>query len=287
MNIQYYLLAARPRTLLASISPILLVAGELLSRGFYFSWERLIVLMLSAGAIQVGTNFVNDAADASTGADNPATRLGTPRAASLGLLTPEQVWRAAHICFFAAFLAGIPLIVWGGWPILALGICSIISGYAYTSGPFPLAYHGLGDVFVFLFFGAAATFGSAAVLVPDFEYWGLWVPCLQSGAFATAILVVNHLRDEQADRVVQKNTLVVRFGSLFGRIQLFLCFLLIIFLDRWSHSEGLRPTWIILPVVGAVLHLVRKPASKEYNKGLAMTAMAQFLFSLVRLLEAL
>lgn len=183
------------------------------------SWDLGVVVAALVGAIliQIGTNLFNDYEDFKRGADNE-NRLGPARATQRGWLTPAQVLRGAVISFIGAVLAGITLVVIGGWPIVAVGLVSILCGVLYTGGPYPLAYVGLGDLFVMLFFGNVAVtatyFLHTATITPEV----LWAS-VAVGAIATAILVVNNLRDRHTDALAHKRTLAVRLGARFSRIQ--------------------------------------------------------------------
>ena len=154
-----WLLAARPKTLAASVTPVLVGTALAFRDLATMLWQPFVFALLGAVFIQIGTNYVNDALDFRKGADTH-TRLGPLRVTAAGLLSAEAVLRGAYICFFLAALCGIPLILRGGWPIAVIGIASIAAAYAYTGGPYPLAYHGLGEVFVMIFFGLVAVCGS-------------------------------------------------------------------------------------------------------------------------------
>src|SRR4051794_23693445 len=154
-----WLLAARPKTLAAAVTPVLV--GTALARNIAAAihWPSLVFALLGAVFIQIGTNYVNDALDFKKGADTH-TRLGPLRVTQAGLLDADKVLRGAYACFLLAALCGVPLILRGGWPIVIIGVASILAAYAYTGGPYPLAYHGLGEVFVMIFFGFVAVGGS-------------------------------------------------------------------------------------------------------------------------------
>ena len=205
--------AARPKTLPAAIAPVLVGVGLAVGEGAFHALAATCAL-LGAVFIQVGTNYANDAEDFVRGADTDARR-GPRRATAAGLVTAGQMRAAAAVAFGLAFASGVYLIVRGGWPILALGLASIASGYAYTAGRYALAYTGLADLFVLVFFGPVAvggTFYVQALSLPG------WVPIagLGPGFLATAILLANNVRDVEEDRQADKRTLVVRFGRPFG-----------------------------------------------------------------------
>ena len=205
--------AARPKTLPAAIAPVLVGIGLATEAGAFHALAAVCAL-LGAVFIQIGTNYVNDAEDAVRGADTEA-RKGPQRATASGHVTPGQMRTAAGIAFALAFAAGGYLIWRGGWPILALGLVSIASGIAYTAGRHALAYNGLADLFVLVFFGPVAVGGTYYVQALDLP---TWVPIagLGPGFLATAILLANNVRDIEEDRAADKRTLVVRFGRSFG-----------------------------------------------------------------------
>jgi 1,4-dihydroxy-2-naphthoate octaprenyltransferase len=278
-----WLLAARPKTLTASLSPVLLGTGLAAS----FSPEPVpfslaALALASALCIQVGTNLVNDAQDFEKGADT-AERLGPTRVTQSGLLRGRHVMLGAGAFFLLAAVLGIPLILAGGIPILVIGLLSLVAGYAYTAGPFPLAYLGLGEVFVMLFFGVAAVKGMAYVLTGQ----GLWpwaeVAALQVGLQSSALLAVNNCRDIEGDRRVGKRTLAARFGLRFARIEIAALVAVPYLLGLAWVAPG-RPWAALLPLatLPIAVRLVRgvwsEPPSRAFNRFLAQTALLQLLF---------
>src|SRR5438445_2081598 len=216
-----WLLAARPKTLSASVVPVLV--GTALAHPVTH-WPSFACALFGAVFIQVGTNLVNDAIDFRRGADT-AARLGPLRVTQAGLLTANSVLLGAYVCFTVAALSGIPLIVRGGWPIVIVGITSIAAAYAYTGGPYPLAYHGLGELFVLIFFGFVAVVGSYYVQRLTTER-SAWIAGFAVGCLAVTLLAVNNLRDVEADRASMKRTLAVRFGERFAFFEVTLCAIL-------------------------------------------------------------
>lgn len=204
-----WILAVRPRTLTAAAAPVFAGSGLAWHHG-HFRFLPALAALVGALLIQVGTNLANDYYDFLRGGD-PQDRVGPVRVTQAGLLPPPAVRRAAYGVLGAAFLVGIYLVGVGGWPVVVIGLASLASAVAYTGGPFPLAYHGLGDLFVFVFFGLVAVGGT---------YWVqalAWNPAVLLagagvGALTTAILVVNNLRDRETDARVGKRTLAVRLG---------------------------------------------------------------------------
>ena len=173
--------------------------------------------LLGALLIQIGANFANDVFDFERGADTEA-RIGPPRAAQLGLLTTRQMKIGTAAAFGSAVLVGVYLVAIGGWPIAVVGVLSIAAGLAYTGGPFAFGYHGLGDIAVFAFFGIVAVCGTYYVQVLALSPIA-FAGSLPIGAFATAVLVVNNLRDVDTDRSAGKRTLAVRFGRRAARFE--------------------------------------------------------------------
>ncbi|MFB6092922.1 MAG: 1,4-dihydroxy-2-naphthoate polyprenyltransferase [Haloquadratum sp.] len=225
-----WVIAARPQTLPAAASPVVVGVGLALHDGVFAALPALAALV-GAGLIQIGTNFANDYYDAVQGADTE-DREGFTRVTAGGLIEPETVKRAMYLAFAAAILVGSYLVYVGGVPILVIGLLSVASGIAYTGGPYPLGYHGLGDLFVFVFFGLVAVAGTyyvqaAAALAgplptgipPGTLPATAFVAALPMAALATDILVVNNVRDREEDAQTGKRTLAVRFGYEFARAE--------------------------------------------------------------------
>jgi len=204
-----WLLASRPATLPAAAAPVI-VGSALAASASVFRWDAFVVILFAALAIQIGVNFANDLADAERGADT-AARIGPTRAVSTGLLTPSQMKGGIAIAFGLAATAGLYLIWLAGWVILAIGVVSIIAGLGYTNGPIPYGYYGLGELFVFIFFGLVATVGTRYVYDRTAPT-DAWVSGVALGLLAAAILVANNVRDMDTDRVAGKHTLAVILG---------------------------------------------------------------------------
>ncbi len=211
-----WLVAARPKTLTAAAAPVVMGIGLASAHG-QFKWLPAAAALVGALLIQVGTNFANDYYDFVRGGDT-AERVGPRRVTQSGLIAPATVKRAMVLTFAAALLLGTYLVWVGGVPILAIGVLSVLSGWAYTGGPFPLAYNGLGDIFVLIFFGPVAVGGTYWVQALSFHP-GLLVAGLGIGGLSTAILVANNLRDLPTDRAAGKRTLPVLLGRTAGRIE--------------------------------------------------------------------
>lgn len=201
--------AARLRTLPAAIVPVVVGTAVVAAVG-RVAWGPALAALAGSLAIQIGTNFANDVFDAEKGADGP-DRLGPVRAVSAGLIGAAAMKRAMVAAFAVATAFGAYLAAVAGWPVVAIGVASVASGIAYTGGPFPLGYNGLGDAFVMLFFGFVAVCGTAFVQLGRVPALAAWA-ALPVGAIATAIIVVNNLRDREGDARVGKRTLAVRLG---------------------------------------------------------------------------
>jgi 1,4-dihydroxy-2-naphthoate polyprenyltransferase len=211
-----WLEAARLRTLPAAIIPV--ATGLTLAAIDGFSNGVIaIITVITAMLIQIGTNFANEYYDYLKGADTE-DRIGFLRATSAGLIAPQAMKRATLGTMTLAFFVGLILVWYGGWVILAIGLLSLLFGYAYTGGPYPLAYNGLGDLFVMIFFGIVAVNGTYFLMTTGTSY-PVFIASLSCGALATNILVVNNLRDTDTDRKVGKRTLGVLFGDNFLRLE--------------------------------------------------------------------
>jgi 1,4-dihydroxy-2-naphthoate polyprenyltransferase len=279
-----WVLASRPKTLWAAVAPVLLGTALAAEAGGFHAFSALCAL-LGAVLIQIGTNFSNDYADFVQGADTKA-RKGPLRVTQAGLVAPGAVKRAAIIVFGLAVVAGLYLIVRGGWPVLAIGIVSIICGILYTTGPYSLAYLGLGDVFVLIFFGPVAVGGTYYVQALALEPFVL-IAGLGPGLLAVAILLANNIRDVEEDRIANKKTLVVRFGRRFGVGLYAFCLvaaaLLPLLLLRWAPGHP----WSVLSVVVLPLGvpLARKLAkerdARDLNPVLGSTARLLLLYCIL------
>jgi len=255
-SLRVWLLAARPATLAAAFVPVA-VGCACAAAVSGFRLGPALATLFAAVLIQIGTNFANDVLDHEKGADTDQ-RVGPIRATQAKLLTPRQMWWGTILVFVGAAVIGTYLAILGGWPIVVIGVLSILCGIAYTGGPFPLGYNGLGDLFVLVFFGFVAVCGTAYVqigAVPEIAWWAA-VPV---GALAAAILAVNNLRDRRTDVLVGKRTLAVRLGPRVARAQYTLliaasyCIPLLLALLTTSSGWVLLP-WLTLP---AAIYLIK------------------------------
>jgi 1,4-dihydroxy-2-naphthoate octaprenyltransferase len=249
-----WVLAARPATLPAAAVPVLVGTAAAIGEGFVFRPTVFAVTLLCALLIQVGTNFANDYSDFIRGADT-SDRLGPVRVTQSGLLSQSAVRSGIVVAFGAAVLLGAWLVWIGGWPIVAIGVLSVLSGLAYTGGPFPLGYHGLGDVFVFVFFGVIAVTGTAYLQSGEWSLRALAVS-IPVGLLVTNILVVNNLRDRETDIIAGKRTLPVRIGDRATRAQYAgfaaLAYVVPVFLATMGDFEAA----LLLPILTLPLALV-------------------------------
>ena len=278
-----WILAARPKTLPAAIAPVL-IGTALTVREGTFEIVPASLCLLFAVLVQIGTNLANDYFDHAKGADI-GDRIGPTRAVAAGLVDPSTMKRAFCAVFFLAFVVGCGLINYGGWWLLAVGIASIASGIAYTGGPFPFGYHGMGDLFVFLFFGIVAV--SVTFYVQAGYFWVIsLIPAAAAGSLATNILVVNNYRDVDSDRRAGKLTLAVRFGRNFAFLeyQVNCLIALVVPVVLWRLGFGI---WMLLPIVCWPWSLVlrrRLQGSREgnqLNQVLADSARFLLLYSIL------
>ena len=260
MAIEVWIDAARPKTLGASFAPVLIGSALAYTHGA-FSLFATLTALVSALCIQIGTNFANDYGDFKRGAD--ANRIGPVRATQAGLIAPETMRRAAIMTFTLAVALGALLVIRCGTPILVIGVLSVVFGMLYTSGPYPLAYIGLGDLFVLVFFGPVAVAGTYFVNALRWSSDALVLGCVP-GLLAVAILIVNNLRDYESDRVAKKRTLVVFFGERFGRVEYLACIAgasgIIALQTHLLGSGGAAVTALLSTLFGGVLvlRLVRR-----------------------------
>jgi len=278
-----WLMAARPRTLPAAVAPVL-VGTSLAATEDTFKWLTFVAAMVGAMFIQIGTNLSNDYSDARRGAD-AEDRLGPVRVTAGGLVPPRHVLVATYVAFGMAVVAGAYLIATAGWELLLVGAASILAGVLYTGGPRPYGYEGLGEVFVFLFFGVVAVTGSYFAQVERVT-WEALVLAVPVGLLATAILVVNNVRDLETDRRAGKRTLAVRLGRRRVRA-LYAAIVYGAFVTApvpWiAGSESASP-WLLLPLVAVpfaapIVRTVRnRTDGPSLNSALARTGLLQLTF---------
>jgi 1,4-dihydroxy-2-naphthoate octaprenyltransferase len=280
-SIRIWIMAARVRTLPAAVAPVLV--GTALS-----ATERdlrvggFIAALIGAIFIQVGTNLSNDYSDARRGAD-AEDRLGPVRVTAGGLVPPRQVLVATYVSFGVAVLCGVYLVYLAGPILLAIGAASILAGVLYTGGPRPYGYEGLGEVFVFLFFGIVAVTGSYYVQAEEVT-WEAFVLAVPVGLLASSILVVNNIRDLESDRRAGKRTLAVRLGRERARTLYGLMVYGAFVTAPAPWVAGALSAWLLLPLVllpvaVSLVRLVRRHSDgPTLNRALARTGMLQLAF---------
>ena len=251
-------------------------------KGHLFS---ALAALLGALLIQIGTNLSNDYFDFVKGADTEE-RLGPARATQAGWIRPEIILRSSLLVFAAAVIIGIFLVLRGGWPIVLIGIASVICGILYTGGPYPLAYLGLGEVFVVIFFGPVATLGTYYVQALEFSK-EVFIAGLAPGLLSTALIAVNNLRDIPTDIKARKKTLAVRFGYRFARIEYTLCilgglfiplFLVVMLKDHWF---SLIASFAVIPAFFPIRDVLSGISGKMLNENLAKTGKILVIFRIL------
>ena len=279
-----WLIAIRPKTLGAAVAPVLIGTAIAISDGMFHLLSCLLCF-LAAILIQIGTNFSNDYYDFLKGADT-SERIGPKRVTQSGLLEPDAVKQLFIIVFGMAVLCGIFLVVRGGWVILLIGLLSIASGILYTGGPFPLAYHGLGDIFVLLFFGPIAVSGTYYVQALEWSVLTILAGFIP-GFTATALIAVNNLRDAPTDVKVAKRTLAVRFGENFVRREIQLALILstvlpvILVFIKPSHWPALLSLLALWPILGVIKIVFSGTKGSELNVVLETTGKILWIQSLL------
>ncbi len=284
MKLSSWILAARPRTLSLSTTPVVVGAAIAWAVEGQLSWPAVAAALIGSMLIQTGTNLHNDAADSKRGGDGP-DRIGPPRATASGLLDGVAVSRAACACFAIAALMGAYLVWVGGWPIFLLGVLSILSGWAYTGGPFPIAYTPLGELFVVAFFGLGAVCGTywlcTESLGPAAVEAGLAV-----GLLTAAVLLVNNHRDAKADARVGRRTLAIIAGPM-ATSWIYAALMLVPFalLLPIGHALPRGQAWpalVALPLAGLLINrFAHEPGGRGFNRILVQTVQIQLLFCLL------
>ncbi|AHG04055.1 1,4-dihydroxy-2-naphthoate prenyltransferase [Halobacterium sp. DL1] len=292
---QAWLMAARPHTLPAAAAPVVVGTGLAVHAGLFAALPALAALV-GAALIQVGTNFANDYYDAVQGADTDE-REGFTRVTAGGLIEPERVKFAMYATFALAILDGTYLVYVGGLPIVVVGLASVASGIAYTGGPYPLGYHGLGDLFVFVFFGVVAVTGTFYVqavthladpltttIPPGTVTTAALVASLPVAALSTDILVVNNVRDREEDATTGKRTLAVRFGYTASRVQFVALLALAYVVPLWFYVEGYSAAvffpLLSLPLAVSVTRtLLSRTDGEALNPALSRTGQLLAVYS--------
>jgi len=275
-----WLQAFRLKTLTAAVVPI--AAATALARMDYHTvyWPAVALMLAAALSIQIATNLFNDAIDFKKGADK--VRTGPVRVTQAGIFSARAVHLMALAFCFIALACGVPLVLRAGWPLVAIGLSSLFLAYGYTGGPYPLAYKGLGDLFVVLFFGVIAVAGSYFVLTLEWSQHAV-VLGLQVGFLSTVLIAINNLRDSQQDALVGKRTLAVRLGDKFAVWEIILLIMAAYTLMTYWFAEYRKP-WFYLffltaPLALKIIHRVIQITKKErLGPALGMSALLHILF---------
>ncbi len=279
-----WLLAIRPKTLFASLAPVLLSWGLVINAYGLgaFSISLALFTLGAALSVQILSNLVNDYEDFRRGAD--ANRIGPVRVMQANLVNEKQMKMAIGVTTGLTFFFGMLLTLRGGWPIVLLTLSSIICAYLYTAGPFPLGYHGLGEIFAFVFFGPVATGASYYLQTLELPKSILLIGMIP-GCFSAGLLLINNLRDEHGDRSVGKKTIVVRFGGLFGKALYFALILsastlwIYFSLSKKNYYLLLGLAFLILLI--PVVKILRSSIGPHYNRALVRTSLAMLVFSII------
>lgn len=292
-SVKAWLLAARPKTLPAAAAPVV-VASALAYLDGRFDVFPALAALLGALLLQVGSNVANDLYDFERGSD-AGERLGPVRVTQAGLIPVEQVRRGMYLIFGLAALIGLYLVFHAGWVVVAIGLAAIFAAIAYTGGPFPYGYHGLGDVFVFIFFGLAATVGTYYVQGHTTSALAWWLAIVM-GLLIVGILVVNNIRDIESDRQANKRTLAVIFGLKFAQREYTVCIIGAYLIPVVIWSLGLMPVtgFLVLlstPMAVRLVQTIYTEQGRALNEVLAgtgrLTLIYAVLFSVGILLQAL
>jgi len=282
-RVNAWILAVRPKTLPAAISPVI-VGSALAFKYSVLNLTVAIAALFTALLLQIGANLANDVFDFYKGADI-SERLGPVRVTQAGLLSPKEVLVGMWITFAAAGFIGFFLFLQVGWPVLVIGLLSIVAAIAYTGGPFPLGYYGLGDLTVFIFFGPVAVCGTYFIQAYRLDF-PVFIASIPIGLLITAILVVNNLRDIKTDEAVGKKTLAVMLGVRSTRYEYMICLLLSFVFPIFMLLFGYVSVWVVLvmlalPFAFSLIRSVWQDIGRTLNRTLAGTGQLVLVFSLL------
>lgn len=284
MNLSSWILAARPKTLPAAIVPVLVGSALAFNDGLFDIWPAFVA-MFCAVIIQIGTNFANDYYDFKKGTD-AEHRIGFQRATSSGLILEQAMFKATYLTMGFAFMCGLFLVWHAGWIVLLIGVLSLIFGVLYTGGPYPLGYNGLGDVFVFVFFGIVAVATTYYVQALSWSEVSIWAS-LSVGALATNILVINNLRDVETDVLTGKRTLGVLFGEKALKIEYLLMVLIAFVIPVVLVLEYNFSITVLLPFLSMPLFILLLKETfyftdrKNLNNTLVKTALGMTIYGVL------
>jgi 1,4-dihydroxy-2-naphthoate octaprenyltransferase len=280
---QKWLMAARPRTLPAAAAPVIVGVALAASEGS-FRPALALATLLAGLLLQIGANLANDVFDYLKGTDTTG-RLGPVRVTQAGLLTPRQVLAGMGVVFLVAAALGIYLTLASGWPILAIGVLAILAAVAYTGGPFPYGYYGLGELFVFLFFGLGAVCGSYYIQAVRFSWLALG-SAVPIGLLIVALLVVNNLRDIHTDRLAQKRTLAVRMGERWTQKEYLAAVVGAYAVPALLWGSGMTSAWVMLswlsaPLAARLVRDIHTLQGRPLNRSLAGTGQLVLAFGVL------
>ncbi|MCA9833823.1 MAG: 1,4-dihydroxy-2-naphthoate polyprenyltransferase [Thermomicrobiales bacterium] len=282
-TLEIWYLAARPKTLPAAVAPIVVGTAVAIHEDGFVWWIALLALV-TALLLQIAANFANDAIDAKKGSDT-ADRSGPMRITAAGLVTYQQVMNATWITLGLAMITGIPLLVHGGWPFVALGVASLVCAVAYTGGPFPISYLGLGEVFVFLFFGLIAVTGTSYLQTGELTALSL-AAAIPPGTMIVGILIINNYRDREQDAAVHKRTVAVRIGARNTRIEYYAMLVItaispfVFWAIGWLNWSALL-TLLAWPMLWQLVQQVRTLQGPALNRTLGHTGKTALAFSVL------
>lgn len=282
-KVKSWILASRPRTLPAAFVPVMVGSALAIYHEIFFPAYSIVALLCSV-LIQIGTNFTNDLYDHLKGSDTKE-RKGPLRVLASGLISVKEMKWGIFLVFLLAFLLGLYLVYSVGLTILWIGIFSIAAGLAYTAGPFPLAYNGLGDLFVFIFFGIVGTVGTYYLHAQQFSSLAFLIS-LPVGALITNILIVNNYRDIEEDKTVGKNTVAVLLGKEFSRYEYVFFILVSFFIPFLLHFKYDFNFWIFLPYVTlpiaiTLVKMIYVLKGTQLNKTLELSAKFSAIYGLL------
>lgn len=280
-RIHAWYLASRPKTFIIALTPVMIASALSYAETAQFNWVVSLCTFLAAFLFQTGTNLINDALDFKKGTDT-SERLGFIRVTQAGLLPFSEVYRGGIVCFALGVLVAIPLIFKGGLLFVGIVAASVICGYLYTGGPYPLAYHGLGELFVFLFYGGAATLGIYYLQTSTIDKASL-IAAAQAGFLAVIPITINNLRDIEGDGKANKRTLAVRFGKTFARCEITLLLIAPFLLTTlWfsTHDMAALLPMLTLPLaIRIIRNIWSHEPSRAYNTFFGQAALLLFLFA--------
>jgi 1,4-dihydroxy-2-naphthoate octaprenyltransferase len=280
-KLQAYWISARPKTLVAAFLPLGATWVLVLSKNIEYSFTFLVLALIAALLVQVATNYWNDIFDARKGADT-SKRLGPKRGLHSGVLSIQDLSQAAFLLNIAALLVATPIFMERSWGLLLLGLLCVALSVSYTGGPFPLAYLGLGEVFVLIFFGWVPVFFSYYVATGSFSSEAHLLG-LQVGLLSCVLITINNLRDEAEDRAAHKKTLVVKFGRKFGlcllALELFMPYLLLFYWMNRHLKQNFLAVFLVFPLAVIIFKgLAVEKASPRLNRYLALSSLHALLF---------